>query len=76
MGKKSSSRYQQLVMSFAASSFALLALLSVQQLEANTVTAEVVRHAPVLTNYRASGNCIAQASGKKVVHFRMCRRVK
>jgi hypothetical protein len=75
MGKKHSrSRYQQLAMGFAASAFALLTVLTVQQYEANIVTAEVTRDAPVLTNYRSSRNCLAVKKGtRKVTNYRLCR---
>ncbi len=46
-----SSRYARLVAGFAASSFALLGLLGMQQYEANTITASAVDHAIVLSNY-------------------------
>lgn len=46
-----SSRYARFTAAFAASAFALLTMVSLQQHEANTLTAEVVRNAHVLTSY-------------------------
>lgn len=51
MKKNSSSHYQKLVAGFATSAFALLGLLSVMQHEANTMSASVIDHAVVMTNY-------------------------
>lgn len=49
--KTRSSQYQKLVAGFAASAFALLGMLSMQQHEANTLSASVVGHAVVMTSY-------------------------
>lgn len=51
MKKTTSSKYQKLVAGFAASAFALLGMLSMQQHEANTLSASVVGHAVVMTSY-------------------------
>lgn len=76
-GKKSTtSRYHGLVAGFAASAFALLALLSTQQYEANTVTASVVRRPSVMVNYRSSATCIPvknKTERTMVANYRFCR---
>lgn len=72
-----SSRYARLVAGFATSAFALLGLLSAMQHEANTVTASASRNSPVITNYRASENCLAVVNKnqrtKVVNNYRLCR---
>ncbi len=78
MKKKSSSHYQRLVAGFAASAFALLGTLSMQQFEANTVTADVASRPAVMTNYRSSKNCIVLKGQKNVRqnNYRVCRPVQ
>lgn len=77
-GKHSTtSRYHGLVAGFAASAFALLAMLSTQQYEANTVTAAVNRRPAIMTNYRSTGaNCIAvknKSQRTTAASYRFCR---
>lgn len=75
MATKPQSRYQRLVAAFAASAFALLAFLSVQQYEANTVTAAVMRKPSVMTNYRSSGCIAIKNKNQRGVanNYRLCR---
>ncbi len=74
MATKPQSRYQRLVAGFAASAFALLTMLSIQQHEANTVTAEVVRHPAVMTNYR-NGCLVIKNKNQRLVtnNYRFCK---
>ena len=76
--KSSSSRYQRLVAGFAASAFALLGMLSMQQYEANETTASVSRRPAVMTNYRTSRNCIVLKGVKNVQqnNYRVCRPIQ
>jgi hypothetical protein len=78
MKKTSSSHYQRLVAGFAASAFALLGMLSMQQYEANQVTADVAERPTVMTNYRSSKNCIVIKGQRNVQqnNFRVCRPVR
>ncbi len=78
MKKNSSSHYQRLVAGFAASAFALLGMLSMQQFEANSVTADVVERPTVMTNYRSSKNCIVLKGQRNVKqnNYRVCRPVQ
>lgn len=78
MKKKSSPHYQRLVAGFAASAFALLGMLSMQQQEANTVTADVASRPSIMTNYRSSKNCIVIKGQRNVQqnNYRVCRPVQ
>jgi hypothetical protein len=72
------SRYQRLVAGFAASAFALLGTLCVQQQEANTVSAELRPQSVVMTNYRGSvERCVqrlARADRATAGNIRNCYR--
>lgn len=71
---KSTPHYQRLVAVFATAAFVLLGMLSFQLHTTNTVAAETVRDANVMTNYRASKNCIA-VKGKRSTYsnYRLCK---
>lgn len=69
------SRYARLVAAFAVSAFTLLALLTVQQKEANTVVASTVRYATTMTRYQKQ-NCamrVGTRGGDSVVKIWLCR---
>lgn len=73
---KHSSRYARLTAAFATSAFALLAMLAIQQHEANTVTASVLRNAATMTDYRPAKTCIVRTVSKDMrkagSSFRVC----
>lgn len=75
MGKHS--RYTRLVAAFATSAFALLAMLTIQQYEANTVTASALRNAATMTDYRPAKTCIVRKVSREqrqaAANFRVCR---
>lgn len=78
MKKTPSSQYHKLVAGFAASAFALLGLLSMQQHEVNTVSASVIEHATVMTNYRSGQTCV-MVKQKRTVQVRNeheCKRLQ